>query len=104
MNPSNYYNHFIFLLPLIGAVGDSKHLFATALPFLALCVAQYWSTLDPDAVRHFELSTALLFAAFAWYFHTLLNLPVPVPVNVPLPETSPPSEPTPSDAATKRAE
>jgi hypothetical protein len=104
MNPSNYYNHFIFLLPLIGAVGDRKHLFATALPFLALCVAQYWSTLDPDAVRHFELSTALLFAAFAWYFHTLLNLPVPVPVNVPLPETSPPSEPTPSDAATKRAE
>ena len=31
-----------------------------------MCVAGYWADLDPDAARHFEVLTALLFACLGW--------------------------------------
>jgi hypothetical protein len=64
--PANYYIHFIFLLPLLARHDDSEPLAPGALavsgPLLAVCVAQSCGGLDPDVARHFQYSTALLFA------------------------------------------
>ncbi len=79
-NPSNYYDHFVCLLPLLGTAAGREPLAApaseaaspslarAALPWLAVCVAQYWTVLDPDLGRHFQSSTALLFAGIGWYY------------------------------------
>ncbi len=72
MNPLNYHDHFIFLLVLLGARGG---LLGVAAPLLVFCVAGYWIDLDPDAVRHFELLTVLLFAILGWLFFTVLRTP-----------------------------
>jgi hypothetical protein len=73
-NPANYYCHFIALLPLLGSDtgarggplrGDSpvfSHLGVSG-PLLLLCVAEYWTVLDPDLGRHFQLETLFTFAA-----------------------------------------
>src|SRR5690606_41433051 len=42
-------------------------------PLLAVCVAQYWTVLDPDLERHFQAATALLFAAFGWIYVRILR-------------------------------
>ena len=42
-------------------------------PLLALCVAEYWTVLDPDFGRHFQFETVLTFAAFAWFFYNVLR-------------------------------
>jgi hypothetical protein len=76
-NPANYYVHFIGLLPLLGEAARAHsssrraeapsftHL-AISGPLLALCVAEYWTVLDPDIGRHFQYETLLTFAAFGW--------------------------------------
>jgi hypothetical protein len=78
-NPANYYVHFIALLPLLGSASEPKsaprrgaapqftHL-AISGPLLALCVAEYWTVLDPDLGRHFQLETLFTFAALAWLY------------------------------------
>jgi hypothetical protein len=75
-NPSSYYLHFIFLLPLLGGERRSSReltLTEVSLPLLAICVAQYWTALDPDPVRHFQAAVALLFAGLAWLYVVVLK-------------------------------
>ncbi|MGC4090370.1 MAG: hypothetical protein QM756_21325 [Polyangiaceae bacterium] len=93
-NPSNYYSHLVFLLAVLGVVnvpkkqkpseGDAEveepkfeplgaPLIATAAPLLVMCIAGYWSALEPDLERHFQNETVLLFAAFAWLYGNLLK-------------------------------
>jgi hypothetical protein len=92
-NPSNYYNHVIFLLPLVGTLPGREPACATATavqrqraatsgqiplsrlaaPLLAVCIGQYWTTLDPDVERHFQMSTALLFAGLGWFYFNVLT-------------------------------
>ncbi|HEX6274590.1 MAG TPA: discoidin domain-containing protein [Polyangiaceae bacterium] len=85
-NPANYYSHFICLLPLLGVeLARKPRAFETADerpklldlevsgPLLALCVAEYWTVLDPDFGRHFQYETVLTFAAFAWFFYNVLR-------------------------------
>jgi hypothetical protein len=77
-NPANYYSHFICLLPLLGVElarkqrrwekpDDRPKLLDLEVtgPILALCVAEYWTVLDPDYGRHFQFETVLTFTAFA---------------------------------------
>ncbi|HVJ19433.1 MAG TPA: hypothetical protein VM686_28635, partial [Polyangiaceae bacterium] len=79
-NPSSYYLHLVFLMVLLGeatrqsgkALKDVT-LPEASLPLLAMCVAQYWTALDPDAGRHFQAETALLFAAWAWLYSRVLD-------------------------------
>jgi hypothetical protein len=54
--PSNYYLHLVMLLPLLStdAVGWSV--------LLAMCAAQYFTTLVPDYRLHFYLSSVVLMA------------------------------------------
>ena len=95
-NPSNYYSHFVFLLALFADVGRagptrdagipaaSRDAAARAIPLvvpflrvaaplLALCLAGYWASLDPDLDRHFQDSTILIFVAFVWLYINLLR-------------------------------
>jgi hypothetical protein len=84
-HPSNYYSHFIFLLALLGArrtaspeldavdVPRAPTLLAAAGPLLVMCVANYWSALDPDIERHFQELTVLLFAALGWLYWNVLR-------------------------------
>ncbi len=76
-NPANYYVHFIALLPLLGEAsrahspsprGEAPSFTDLAIsgPLLALCVAEYWTVLDPDIGRHFQYETLLTFAALGW--------------------------------------
>jgi hypothetical protein len=46
---------------------------AVSGPLLALCVAQYWTVLDPDIERHFQMACALFFAAMAWLYVRVLR-------------------------------
>jgi hypothetical protein len=69
-HPVNYHLHLVFLLVLVGARGE---LLALSAPLLAMCVAQYWATLDPDAGRHFQLLTAMLFAALGWFYANVVR-------------------------------
>ena len=41
---------------------------AVSGPLLAMCVAQYWTVLDPDIERHFQLACALFFATMGWLY------------------------------------
>ena len=97
-NPSNYYSHLVFLMVLLGSVTVPRkskvsekpvddedeeeepafqpiwaHLHLTAAPLLVMCIAGYWSALEPDLERHFQNETVLLFAAFAWLYANLLK-------------------------------
>jgi len=85
-NPANYYSHFICLLPLLGVeLGRKPRTFEqpgalpklldleVSGPLLALCVAEYWTVLDPDYGRHFQFATVLTFAAFAWFYYNVLR-------------------------------
>jgi hypothetical protein len=93
-NPSNYYSHLVFLLVLLGSVtlpkkvkGAEKEpdaeepkfellaapLHQVAGPLLVMCVAGYWSALEPDLERHFQDETVLLFVAFAWLYTNLMK-------------------------------
>jgi hypothetical protein len=74
MNSLNYHDHVLFLLVLLGARGS---LLGAAVPLLVLCVAGYWADLDPDANRHFDLLTALSFAAVACVYFSVLRPPAP---------------------------
>jgi hypothetical protein len=65
MNAVNYHVHFIFLLPLLGA---RQGVLAFGAPLLVFCVAGYWIDLEPDAGRHFEALTALMFATLGWLY------------------------------------
>jgi hypothetical protein len=90
LNPSNYYSHFVFLLGLLASTVATRKTAQpdpdaeppktvplavpfhwVAAPLLALCVAGYWSSMDPDLERHFQDSTVLLFIALGWLY---LNL------------------------------
>jgi hypothetical protein len=113
-NPSNYYSHFIFLLALLASVGPWERaagrsesaesassageastsfeavplevpFHRVAAPLLALCIAGYWASLDPDAERHFQDSTALLFVSLGWLYANLLRA-------VPAAKVAPPAE------------
>jgi hypothetical protein len=42
-------------------------------PLLIMCVAGYWSALEPDLERHFQDETVLLFVAFAWLYTNLMK-------------------------------
>jgi hypothetical protein len=73
-NPSNYYLHFVCLLPLLAdeirtAQSDESWMtapHATAwLVVLGMCVAQYWTVLERDETLHFRFATVLYFAAMA---------------------------------------
>ena len=70
LHPVNYHLHFVFLLVL---VQTSRGLVAAASPLLAMCVAAYWTTLDPDADRHFQVMTAMLFATLGWFYANVLR-------------------------------
>jgi hypothetical protein len=85
-NPANYYSHFICLLPLLGVElarrarrwekpEDRPKLLDLEVsgPLLALCVAEYWTVIDPDFGRHFQYETVLTFVAFAWLSYNLLR-------------------------------
>jgi hypothetical protein len=85
-NPANYYAHFICLLPLLGVElarkqrrweksDDQPKLLDLEVsgPILALCVAEYWTVLDPDYGRHFQFETVLTFTAFAWFYYNVLR-------------------------------
>jgi hypothetical protein len=70
--PANYYLHYIFLLPLLGAGGPaaggeglSTRGAAIYLTLLGLCAAQYFTVPLPDWGTHFYLASVLLFTAFA---------------------------------------
>jgi hypothetical protein len=74
-NPANYYLHFFCLLPLVAdelrprAEGErwlTASDAATWLVVLGVCVAQYWTVLEPDETLHFRFATALYFAAMAF--------------------------------------
>ena len=74
-NPANYYLHFFCLLPLLAdelrprAAGErwmTPSDAATCLVVLGLCVAQYWTVLEPDETLHFRFQTVLYFAAMAF--------------------------------------
>jgi hypothetical protein len=74
-NPSNYYLHYVFLLPLLVSAGQTEPRAHAGLPILSvcgpllgMCVAQYWLSLDPDDVRHFQYATALLFLTLGWIY------------------------------------
>jgi hypothetical protein len=90
LNPSNYYSHFVFLLALLASTVASRKnplpdpdaeppktvplvvpFHWVAAPLLALCVAGYWSAMDPDLERHFQDSTVLLFIALGWLYGNL---------------------------------
>jgi hypothetical protein len=45
---------------------------AVSGPLLVLCIAQYWTVLDPDIERHFQLATAFFFATMAWLYVRVL--------------------------------
>ncbi len=73
-NPANYYIHFVFVVPLLAIEvgrrqrsGDSPafglHDAAIWGCLLAMCAAQYWTTLVRDLELHFQLATLLYFAA-----------------------------------------
>ena len=46
---------------------------AVSGPLLALCIAQYWTVLDPDIERHFQMACALFFAAMGWLYVRFLR-------------------------------
>jgi hypothetical protein len=46
---------------------------AVSGPLLALCVAQYWTVLDPDIERHFQMACALFFATMGWLYVRFLR-------------------------------
>jgi hypothetical protein len=69
-NPSNYYLHLVFLLVLVTVPGG---LLWSAGPFLAMCVASYWTGLDPDTDRHFQDLTMLLFVTLGWFYANALR-------------------------------
>ena len=71
-NPSNYYLHFVCLLPLVAdeiRTAKSDETWMTAshatvwLVVLGMCVAQYWTVLERDETLHFRFATVLYFAA-----------------------------------------
>jgi hypothetical protein len=72
MNPLNYHEHMVFLLVLLGARAG---LLGIAGPLLAMCVAGYWADLEPDATRHFDLLTVMLFAVLGWVYLNVLSAP-----------------------------
>jgi len=89
-NPANYYAHFIALLPLLGyevgrrasparfaESGPKLSDLAVSGPLLALCVAEYWTVLDPDYGRHFQYETVLTFAALGWFYYNVLRSTYP---------------------------
>jgi hypothetical protein len=68
--PANYYLHYVYLLPLwaVEARGPqtgtiSKRDASVWLILLAMCAAQYFTTLESDLALHFYFSTVTLFAA-----------------------------------------
>jgi hypothetical protein len=70
-NPSNYYLHFVCLLPLLadeqvssegtGQWWISSRGAATLSILLLLCAAQYWTVLERDIALHFRFATVLYF-------------------------------------------
>ncbi len=95
-NPSNYYSHFVFLLALLGTLTPRRKaseeqeaepapgaalplqlpLLSVAGPLLGLCLAGYWSSLDPDLERHFQDSTVMLLVTLGFlFFHALKRDP-----------------------------
>jgi hypothetical protein len=67
--PSNYYIHLVTLLPLAAADAIAWSV------LLALCAAQYFTTLVPDLRLHFYLSSVLLMTALAAILVRLLQKP-----------------------------
>jgi uncharacterized membrane protein YidH (DUF202 family) len=78
-NPSNYHLHLVFLLVLVLVPPRSEWPAASpswvsiATPLLAMCVVSYWTGLDPDTERHFQILNALLFVTLAWFFARVLR-------------------------------
>jgi hypothetical protein len=74
-NPVNYHAHVIFLLPLVGVLASTGRgvRLGTAVPLLASCIAGYQASLDPDAARRFQMLTAMLFAALAWFYANVVR-------------------------------
>jgi hypothetical protein len=81
-NPSNYYLHYVCLLPLLA---DEVRRPKTGEPWLspseatgwlavfAMCVAQYWTVLERNETLHFLFATVVYFAATAF----LIGLTLP---------------------------
>jgi len=82
-NPSNYYLHFICLLPLIVDERDTRASAAqpsisprdaaTWFALLGLCAAQYWTVLERDVGLHFRFATVLYFATAAFLVFNALR-------------------------------
>src|SRR5262249_3118616 len=64
--PANYYIHFIFLLPILGAE-------AVWLILLGLCAGQYFTTWLNDLTLHFYLASVLLMVALLAILVTMLG-------------------------------
>jgi len=92
LHPVNYHLHFVFLLVLVQTV---RGINGTAIPLLAMCVAGYWLTLDPDADRHFQSMTALLFVTLGWVYANVIRRPPPAPESERAPLPEPPAQPEP---------
>jgi hypothetical protein len=74
-NPSNYYAHFVFLIPLLAV--EARRSAAAAVPdfplvrsdgliwlsILAVCCAQYWTVLTDELDLHFVYASMLLMLA-----------------------------------------
>ena len=74
--PSNYYLHLVYLIPLLASehAGELDRRDAIVwLVALAMCAAQYFTTLTPDLALHFYLSTVVLFATLGALFIVLLG-------------------------------
>jgi hypothetical protein len=83
-NPSNYYLHFVCLLPLLAdeirtAKSDESWMTAShataLLVVLGMCVAQYWTVLERDETLHFRFATVLYFAAMALLLGSTIRPP-----------------------------
>jgi hypothetical protein len=85
--PSNYYLHFVFLLPLLAVEREPQDASEAAvsrsgasmwLTLLAMCSIQYFTVLETDLPLHFYLATVILFGALARLLWAMIrDRPVP---------------------------
>ena len=59
-NPANYYLHSMFLMVLLGA-NDTLRGRLVWLVLLAMCVASYFTNINPDMGQHFRMETIIAF-------------------------------------------
>jgi hypothetical protein len=109
-NPANYYSHFIFLIPILGAVAAATHFKDLGKPargmdagiwiiLLLLCAMQYTTVTDKDTGHHFVVAGAFLLVAMTaiLLMHVARNFqlglqPAAMPADEALGAAAPPAE------------